>query len=332
VLVEGCNPVEFEATTQPLGLPVSWSIEPNENTSDAPLLTKLAGGRRARMATDRIGSFSVIATLGTSFVVFNLVLVGVKVDAKSTLVVTRNDRFADNGSHSTRTRFRSGDFGATLALGQLPWNLTVTATLVGGGTDGTLGVRFIRMQCIQNCELDDLTGVYAAGIGVELPDGGIPALDANSTASPYMVSPKTILITPSAKLTDKDTVRHVAVGDAPAGGFPNVHAHAKVPKGPNQLHEIAGSNQFLTAICSVSDLADTAIVVHAIIRWQTHYDGSVKYTSAGVGVYTPTKARTTGDARVTLVANASNGCDPAVIGIETFPPDFNTGLAVKWTP
>ena len=112
-------------------------------------------------------------------------------------------------------------------------------------------------------------------------------------------------------------VRSCHVADSPACIFNRV-------QGGKLLERIDGAIEFRAAVASTSVAAPNAIVVHADIKWQANFPGTVA-TSGPAGIYTPNGASTTGDNALTLIAPATNGQDAGVAGFDTFEPRFNAG-------
>jgi len=317
ILIRGCKPVELEAVTTPVNLPVTWTVESNENADRPPAITPTDGGRKAKLATGVHGSFSVIATLGPCTVVWNVVFVWVKVDVKSSVIVRRDNKYADNGSGGTRTRFRSGQFVA----GEYPWEAKVKVKVVGGGNSKRLGTDKVKLHLLQNGVADTLSGHYSppppGSKAEEQPDGGLPIRDSNGAGDPWMDNPTTF--TPD----NTSFKREVWTGDAPAGGFPILHQNTG-----NALQSISGINGFRSAIASVSDHASSALMVHAKTRWHADFKGTVD----AAGTYTPNGAKTKVDASFILISAATGGQDAGDAGFETFEPRFNGGTKTGWTP
>jgi len=314
ILIRGCKEVELEAVTTPPNKPVTWTVKSNENTDPPVSITPIDGGKKAKLKTNIHGSFSVIATLGACKVVWNVVFVWVKVDVKSSVIVKRNNKYANNGSSAARCRFRSGQFSA----GQYPWEAKVKVKVVGGGNSKRLGTDKVKLHLLHNGVADTLTGVYPpGGTALEVPKGGLPVRDSNGAANPWMDNPTTI--------TPNNTAfkREVWTGDSPAGGFPTAHKNTG-----NALTGITGINGFSAAIASVSDDASTALMVHAKTNWSADFKGTV----AGTGVYTPNGAKTTVESAFKLISSATGGQDAGDAGFETFEPRFNGGTDTTWTP
>jgi hypothetical protein len=315
VLVRGCTEVELSAETTPAGKPVKWQVKPNENTESAPALTPTDGGKKAKLKTDKSGSFSVIATLGACKVVWNVVFVWVKVDPATSVINSQNSKYAGTGGGG----FESGQFSP----GQYPWDAKVKMEVIGGRKDGKLGVGKIKLHILQNGVADTLTGHYdAGGTALEVPRGGLPIRDSNDGSSPFMDIPTKV--TPAnSGISDSSKNREVWTGDAPAGGFPMTHKHTHKP-----LRSISGINGFQTAIASVSDDAPNSIVVHAKTAWSADFSGKVD----AAGNYTPHGAHTNKEAQFHLISAATGGQDACDAGFETFQPRFNGGTDTKWTP
>jgi hypothetical protein len=306
ILARGCLEVELAAETTPPDKPVTWQVKPTENPGGtAPSITPKDGGKKATLKTGETGSFSVIATLGSCKVVWNVVFVWVKVDPTSTSVTTRANKFADNGAG----RFKSGDFSA----GNFPWESSVKVELKGGGADGKMGIEKIRVHILQNGTGDSLTGVYVGGgTGKETVTGGLPVLDSNANspsaaANPYVYVPSSFSVKPDD--TSKD--RELWTGDAPGGSFDKTH-------NGRALKSIQGTNDFKAAAASTSEDAPDAIVVHAGINWSADFAGTVD----AAGTYTPNGAKATSDLKYALISEATGGQDACDAGYETFPPIF----------
>ncbi len=319
ILVRGCKEVEMEAITVPHGLPVTWRVIPNENTAGPPTVTPKEGGRKAILNTNVHGSFSVMATLDASKVVWNIVFVWVKVLVGTSKITLRNNKYADAGSQGGFTVFKSGDF----ANGQYPWEASVKVRVVGGGNSKTLGTDKVKLHILQNGRADTLTGHYAppppGSTAREVPRGGLPVRDSNGggVGNPWMDNPT--IIAPS----NTAPRRSIWTADAPAGGFPSTHLHTGAV-----LQSISGRNAFTTAIASVSDDAPTALMVHAKTLWSAHFDGTVN----AMGLYAPHGNKTTALKAFRLISPGTGGEDACDAGFETFEPRFNAGTDTDWHP
>lgn len=323
ILIRGCKEIELEALTTPANTSVTWSVKSNENTDAPPSITPFAGGTKAKLGTNVHGSFSVIAQLEASTIVWNVVFVWVRVVVSTSVIITQNNRYADQGSHPGLTIFRSGRF----VVGQYAWRAKVKMEVLGGGNSKRIGTNKVKVHLLQNGITDTLTAHYTGlippgnGTALEVPLGGIPVLDANSVASPFLVMASVWRVTPAANNTYK---REVWSADSPQGGFSGNHL--------NQLswriNSITGINEFVAAIASVSDDAPHALMVHAKTKWTADYKGDVN----AAGRYTPKGAKTTKQAKYELISQATGGQDAQEAGFETFPPLFNAGATITWTP
>ena len=317
ILVRGCKKVVLEAVTVPSNEPVTWHVKPNQNTDSPPAITPTDGGKKAELKTNVHGSFSVIATLDGSKVVWNVVFVWVKVDVRSSNIKRRNNKYADAGSGGGATSFQSGQFSA----GQYPWEAEVKVKVVGGGSSKTLGTSKVKLHILQNGVADTLTGHYApppaGAFAKEVPIGGLPIRDSNGSANPWMDNPTTI------KPNNTGFRRTVWTGDSPAGGFPSRHQNTGTA-----LQRISGINGFVAAIASVSDDAPTALMVHAKTAWSANFSGTVN----AAGVYTPSGALTKVEKSFHLISPSTGGQDARDAGFETFEPRFNGGTNTNWNP
>ncbi len=340
ILVRGCKDIELSSLTSPPGEPVNWSVKPNQNKESAPTITPKNGGTDATLKTDKTGSFSVIAELDGTKVVWNVVFVWVKVKPKSTVVTARKKTYVDNGSTNTRTRFRSGRF----VFGRQAWEAKVKVEVIGGGSNGRLGIRRVRVHMLQNGVADNLTGNYAGGgTGLETPLGSLPIVDAQgagggaqppsvpdppppgSMMSPFLFTASMIVLKPNQRVKH----RSIKVGDSPAGGFRNTHQNTGT-----QLQSISGRNDFRIAVCGVSEDAPNSIVAHADLAWQADFSGNVNYGAppGPIGTYTRTTAQTTSDKRFALISPGTGGQDVKDAGFEIFGPRFNAGTTTTFTP
>ena len=324
VLIRGCPEVILESVTDPPHKPVSWTVLPNENAESPPAITPTHGGKGAKLATDKSGSFKVVGTLGDCKVVWNVVFAWVKVDPDSSNITSQDTKFKDNGSGGGATGFESGKF----VPGEYAWEAKVKLKVIGGGSSGQLGVGKVKVHILQNGIADTLTGNYqGGGTARETPDGSLPVVDATDDSSafgsPFVWNPVAGSVTPAnSAITDSDGDREVWTGDSPGGGFLTAHQNTGKP-----LQEITGVNQFETAIASVSDDAPNAIVVHAKTGWTADFKGNV---DAG-GIYTSHGAHVTKGTKFSLISDATGGQDACDAGFETFEPVFRDVHPV-WTP
>jgi hypothetical protein len=321
ILIRGCNEVELGSVTTPPDKPVSWSIKPNENSESAPTLTPFDGGKKAKLKTDKPGSFSVIATLGACKVVWNVVFAWVKVDPASSVINSQDTKFADSGSSGGWTTFKSGEFSS----GQYAWDGKVKMEVLGGGTNKKLGVGKVKIHILQNGVDDTLTGHYKdGGTALEVPKGGLPVVDATNASSPFIFASVAASVTPAnSAVTDDSKDREAWTGDSPAGAFPVTHKNTG-----KKLETISGINGFESAVASTSNDASNSIVVHAKTAWSADYKGKV----SAAGIYTPDGAKVTKQARFESVSAATGGQDAFDAGFETFEPRFNGGTDTTWTP
>ncbi len=317
ILVRGCKPVQLEAITSPAGLPVTWQVKSNENTDGPPTLTPTDGGKKAKLETNVHGSFSVIASLDGTRVVWNVVFVWVKVLTDTFTYKRRDNKYADGGSGGGATNFKSGDFPTK----QYPWEIKVKVKVVGGGNSKRLGTNKVQVHILQNGVADTLTGNYAPpppGTAKENAKGGLPTRDSNGAGDPWMDTPSTY------KPDNTSFLREVWTADAPAGGFASTHTTTG-----NALTGITGINGFSTAIASFSSDAPTALMVHAKTSWSADFKGDVD----AAGNYTPHGAKTTAQGSITKVSPATGGQDACLAGFETFLPRFNDGgTFITFTP
>jgi len=327
ILVRGCKEVELEAVTTPANTPVSWSVKSNENTDSPPTITPFAGGTKAKLKTNVHGSFSVIAELDGCKVVWNVVFVWVRVLVDTSSIIKRDNKYADNGSSATRTRFRSGQFVA----GEYPWEAKVKVRVLGGGKTKRLGTNKVKLHLLHNGVADTLTAHYSepvslitpvpltiSGTAMEVPKGGLPIRDSNDATDQWMDWP--------TKVTPDNTSykRELWTGDSPVGSFPGNHKNQPTWR----INSITGINGFEAAIASVSDDASNALMVHAKTAWSADYNGDVD----AAGIYTPNGAKTTKETKFKLISDATGGMDAGEAGFETFPPRFNDGTDTTWTP
>ena len=316
ILVRGCKPVQLEAITSPAGEPVTWQVKSNENTDGPPTLTPTDGGKKAKLETNVHGSFSVIASLDGTRVVWNVVFVWVKVLTDTFSYKRRNNKYADAGSGGGSTNFQSGTFVA----GEYPWEIKVKVKVVGGGNSKRLGTDQVELHLLQNGVADTLTGHYAPpppGTAQEKPKGGLPIRDSNGAGDPWMDNPTTY--TPD----NVSFLREVWTGDSPAGGFPSAHQNTG-----NAMVSVTGVNGFCASIASLSLQAPTALMVHAKTTWSADFKGDVD----AAGNYTPNGAKTTVQGAMTKVSPSTGGQDARLAGFETFEPRFNGGTDTTWTP
>jgi hypothetical protein len=308
---------------------VNWEVKPNENTNSAPTITP-AVGQKAKLKTGQTGSFSVIASVGASRVVWNVVFVSVEIDVTRSVVLTPPGLYLDGsnpGSASTltSTSFRSGIFGAA---GQFTFQLNVTKIkFVGGGKKNDIGINQVRLHYIQNGVADTLQGNYAGGgVANEVTKSSLPVCDSNGnpTTNPTADAASMFTVTPDQVSASRDA----QLGDSPGGGFTRTH-----PKTKNLLSSISGINGFRTAIGSTATAAPDAFVVHADISWQAHFDGTVNTNPKQPATYTANGAKTTSDPQMALISSATGGQDAGDAGFELFPTQFNNaGTNITFTP
>ena len=321
VLVRGCKKVHLKATTSPADSLVTWEVKPNHNKHSPPALTVKAKNK-AVLETNETGSFSVIATAGTSKVVWNVVFVSVEVDTASTVRVGRSNYtpILDAAGNPTQGSVSSGVF----QKGQDTFEATVTVRLVGGGDDGKLGINKVMLRVLQNGVTDTLSGHYAPpppnSVVHERVRGGFPCVDSNGppgggaggdAAEPTITVASSVSVTPVG-----GPKRKVWTGDSPAGGFPMARSN---PANGGRLVSITGINGFKTAIASISLDAPREYMVHADIHWQAHFDGTIN----AAGIWVKHGAHTVVDRRYKLISARTGGQDACDAGYEIYEPRFN---------
>ncbi|HEY2588578.1 MAG TPA: hypothetical protein VGI81_22745 [Tepidisphaeraceae bacterium] len=369
VLVRGCNKVKLKATTNPAGLNVDWEVKPIGHTGAAPAANPQFGAKETVVSTDKPGAFSVIAHLGTTKIVWNVVFVHVKVLPDTTVVIHRKTGFVDSGSSGNFTQFRSGVF----VKGSGAMEATVTVDLAAGGSrDADLGK--IQLHYLQNGTADTLGGNFRGGGHVaEVPATGMPILDNNgpnfpagnpnvpaipprTAAPPQAISSPFVVAASSFTDTKISAKRHkIFALDSPAGGFSNRHTTKNDPLSPGSpgpppvppqrapLIAITGVNAFVVTIASTSTDAPGAIVIHAKLKWTADFSGNVNYPhppahhpateipNNTIGSYVRTTAQVTGDPKYVLVGAATGGQDAKDAGVEVFEPRFNGAIGSNFT-
>jgi hypothetical protein len=321
ILVQGCKDVDLVAVLSPGLGDVVWTVDPTDNPNSGPTITRDEASpnkTKAKLSSAKGGSFSVTATVGASKVVWNVVFVAVKINMdKVPKIDLRKTEYADGFqgfvSDANFTRFTSGQFVTHHYAFEVFFQ---EVNLVGGGLDGKLGVDQITTRFLQNIVGESLTGHYQGGataieqfqIGGKVVPFDIVDSQLDADANPFFFDGQILKID-----SPTGTPRTVRAGDAPAGQFPRHHSNGHL------LERVEGSLDFHSAIGSTAADAPDAIVLHAEMRWQAHYDGDVATTGAN-GTYTPNGARTTGDATVTLISPDTNGKDAADALFETFEP------------
>lgn len=328
VLVRCNKDVFLAAETTPADQPVTWKVEANKNKvlkeigGSPPTITPTDGGKKATLKCDKPGSFSVIAELGGSKKVWNVVFVWVKVNVKSTNNKRRNNKFADAGSNAAWTSYKSGDFAA----GKFAFEGKVKMKLFGGGDDKKLGIDKVTVRVLQNGIADTLTGNYEdGGTALEVPKGGLPVVDSNGGANPF------IFVASCAKITPNQTAANRTwwTGDSPTGSNSRFHQNHPTKK----LLTITGVNGFSAAVASTANAATGPIIVHAKTDWTADYKGKVDYgkPAGAVGKWKKDGAKVTKEARFKLVSSATGGMDACDAGFEVMQPRFNEGTNTTWS-
>lgn len=345
VLIRGCNEVELKATTRPANQPVKWEVKPNENSESPPTITPTDGGKKATLKTDKTGSFSVIATLDDTKVVWNVVFAWVKVKVNTSVIHGRNTNYADDGFADGENSFRSGKFVGS-HKNWYAMDAQVDVDIIGGGTAGTLGIEKVRLHTLQNGTADTLTGVYDWGdTALEVPRGGLPILDSISKSSPVdTYDPNQVTIRPNNRTASHRTVW---IGDSPTGAFRRRHR----TNPSHLLRSITGTTTFVSAIASTTTHAPRSFNVQAKFEWTADFSGTIDYGTPpkAVGKYRPntvvdrdfasalglppvSPAGTTVDPKYQLISEGTGGQDAHDAGFETFGPLFNDGTDTRWTP
>jgi hypothetical protein len=324
VLVRGCLDVQLQAITVPPNLPVQWFVKPNENDGDAPAITPSEGSKKAILKTDKTGSFSVIAAVGVSRIVWNVVFVWVKVDPATTIKTTR-DNYHDLGVQGGWQSFQSGDF----VDGKFTWEVQVDATVIGGGKDKKLGIDRVHLGVLQNGVADTLSGNYTkSGSLMEAPLGGLPVVDSNGDADTHPMLSN--LNSATVKPDNTGPSRTIWTADSPGGVFPVWHRDGK-----QFLSSVSGIMGFQATIASLSIDAPNAFCVHAKVAWHADFAAKIVYSGSPVpvGKYVPNGATTFTESEFSLISDATGGQDAGLAGFETFEPRWNNGRDyTHWSP
>ncbi|MGH9405034.1 MAG: carboxypeptidase regulatory-like domain-containing protein [Terriglobia bacterium] len=311
ILVRGCTSVELSAQTSPADQPVTWNVKPNENKESAPAWSS-TGTNKIKLSTDKTGSFSVIATLYDSKVVWNVIFVWVNIDPSTSIITKKENQFWDK-SQAGWVTFLSGDFTPS----KLPWQAQVSAKLVGGGAKGSIGIDKIHLKVLQNGTADTVTGHYGAGDTAAHDEPSLPILDNNNASGslppPYLTDASVFKVTPN----DTGASRTVWAGDAPADGLPPNHNVSG-----NPLTAVTGGYGFQTAVGSISDDAPNSLVLHAMTTWNVDFKGKT-FTSHGILRYKPDGPSVRKDAAFSLVSPATGGQDACDAGFEVMGPIWN---------
>jgi hypothetical protein len=357
VLIRGSHPVRLTADTNPPGQVVTWQVIPNQSPGPAPNIdpkqTLGNGTIEAELSTAATGSFSVQAQVGSSVVIWNLVLVGVDIDPASPITLLQSG-FQDFNKSITGPDGRKGsgllptdsfDPSVVTAVatgkfefGKHAWSSEVRVSLKGGGTSGTLGCDQVEVQILQNMVADNSAGVYQTQIA--FPDLGTPAnlLDTGAGSPPgYAGPPVAFVVDPATKLAQPQSpflfstgmfqlvkndpaARILKVGDSPSVGYAT-----KLSGEPLTL--IRGTSEFRTAVASFSKHSKNSIVAHADTVWRVDYTGDVSVNS-GIGEWSKTSAqviKVQGWQPITSL-NGVQGNDVGSSLLEIFPPraaEFN---------
>ncbi len=347
VLVRCDAELELEAVTEPPGQSVNWAVVPNQSSATPPAITPILGGTKANLKFDKAGSFSASATIGSSTILWNFVVVGLTVDVANAKINTR-DTFVDGGiflkTHPNPQGFNlPKDFFAAFvgefAFGKHAWDSEVTVKYTGGGPKGDVGLAKVTPFYSQNITSSDVRGKYDGGakgfnhlrqdltfdkkiLDVGGPAGSGPGPQVGITTQgtpqwPVTTAPGMVNVSPLDPATNS---RVIKMGDSPASGaFEKQIRNRSTLKTQNITH-IEGFTKFLAAIVSFSEDAPNVVVVHAVSEWLADYQGHIEFPFAGDDHYVKDFAHMTIVNKWSEVGPATGGMDAGNAGFEIFGP------------
>jgi hypothetical protein len=305
------------------------------------------GGTKANLKLDKAGSFSASATIGSSTILWNFVVVGLTVDVANAKINTR-DTFVDGGiflkTHPNPQGFNlPKDFFAAFvgefAFGKHAWDSEVTVKYTGGGPKGDVGLAKVTPFYSQNITSSDVRGKYDGGakgfnhlrqdltidkkiLDVGGPAGSGPGPQVGITTLgtpqwPVTTSPGMVIVSPLDPATNS---RVIKMGDSPASG-----AFEKQVRNPStlktqQITHIEGFTKFLAAIVSFSEDVPNVVVVHAVSEWLADYQGHIEFPFAGDDHYVKDFAHMSIVNKWSEVGPATGGMDAGNAGFEIFGP------------
>ena len=306
---------------------IGWVVV--ENTADvsgeAPGVTQNADDPlQATVGLNGRGSFNVICYYdenengvydpGEELKAFHLAEVAVDVYPSERVEQTSNANFFEK-SNGVKTAIRSGGNTSQFAI-----KSSETAQVVGGGSDGMIGVDKIHLGWVQNGTADTVAVQYQSGhLAVEsLHHGDFPILDANYDADvnrPFLIFglPPGIVPTSHTAGITRDPVtdpsdpsggqdRTVATADSPGIVFPSV-------MNASPAVTLSGVNDFAIFLSAYSDDFNRTYASDLMVSWTVQYS----YAQSN-GVWTNTGS--------SIVASTSS-IQPATlssIGVKTTGP------------
>lgn len=348
VLVRCDVEVELEAVTEPPGQSVTWAVVANQSSATPPAITPSLGSTKANLKLDKAGSFSASATIGSSAILWNFVVVGLTVDVAGAKINTR-DTFVDGGiflkTHPNPQGFNlPKDFFAAFvgefAFAKHAWDSEVTVKYTGGGPRGDFGLAKVSPFYSQNITSSDARGKYDGGakgfnhlrqdltlnkrildVGGPAGTGPGPVVGVTTQGTPQWpvtTAPGMVNVSPLDPSTNS---RVIKMGDSPASG-----AFQKQIRNPSTLKtqditHIEGFVKFTAAIISFSEDAPNVVVVHAVSEWLADYQGHIEFpTFSGDPHYVKDFAHMTIVNKWSEVGPATGGMDAGNAGFEIFGP------------
>lgn len=347
VLVRCDAEAELEAVTEPPGQSVTWAVVANQSSATPPAITPILGGTKANLKLDKAGSFSASATIGSSTILWNFVVVGLTVDVANAKINTR-DTFVDGGiflkTHPNPQGFNLpkdffSAFVGEFAFGKHAWDSEVTVKYAGGGPKGDVGLAKITPFYSQNITSSDVRGKYDGGakgfnhlkqdltfdkriLDVGGPAGSGPGPQIGITTQgtpqwPVTTAPGMVNVSPLDPATNS---RVVKMGDSPASGAFQKQIRNLSTLKTQEITHIEGFTKFLAAIVSFSEDAPNLVVVHAVSEWLADYQGHVEFPFVGDPHYVKDFGHMSIVSKWSEVGPATGGMDAGNAGFEIFGP------------
>lgn len=346
VVVRGSHKIALEAITEPPGQVVQWEITPNQSSGAPPDLSSQQAPNIV-ISTDKTGSFSVTAKLGSTSIIWNFILVEVEVDLNSATTARQNltdlNEFIKTPEGKKTVGLGVGDTydptkmtgvaSGTFEFGKHAWSSEVKVKLKGGGTAGDLGCDKVRVRFLQNISEIRTVGEYKTKLAVEdtlpplldAPGGSESGYDGPVVGAGLSAETKQVIAqSPFLHSTgmfqvvkNNPTERIFQVGDSPAVGFNTREQKINDEK----LERIRGKLEFRIAVASFSADSVNSIVVHADAIWHVDYTGDVSISS-GIGKWSSDGAEVKTDQEWKAIRDSlgNQGTTAFNALFEIFPP------------
>lgn len=340
VVVRNCADIELEADTDPPNqADVVWTVEPNPGpASPAPGLT--SSGTKATLKTDAGGGYAVTASLDGTKVIWNLVIVDVKVNS---FAIQRNGANFTDRSSAAQVFVSSGIFDITQPAKCAMYTKAEISLFAGGDPSLDAFCDKVHVGIVNNLLEESAAAQYQRGgrereritsvpiavqpvvdPAVNLIDLGFPILDRGGDPATRATGGDTIFLRSTQSTPPSGLDRVVESCDSPAVSFdprqPRFNAPAR-----RRILTVSGTNGFKIYLVAFSDDANFSYVAFGHAPWTADYSGRVRFPGGG---NPPRWTKTTAGVRGSGLATIRHGQEAKAASCEVCRPTFLDNLTI----